>query len=291
MLNGDIIPGGSQLTSFGGGIIPRLFLDAGEQACRRYMEFFAATIRNGNTRAAYLRAVRRFASWCELHGLRLEQLSPIVTSLYIEELGRELDAPSVKQHLAAIRMLCDWLVIGQVLPMNPVASVRGPKHVVKKGNMPGKVPEGFQGRVTRPTFGTSMVSSSQPRKMRNVSAEFRESVIIFVVIPAGVWYDRGVRVGSTNRSDRTMTITINLSPATEERLRAQAEATGKNVSTLVVEAVEARLSLAQLGLRDILAPAHADFHRSGMTEAELDTLLQDSLDESRSERRSAGPSA
>ena len=84
-----------------------------------------------------------------------------------------------------------------------------------------------------------------------------------------------------------MTITITLPPATEEQLRAQSEATGKNISTLVVEAVEARLSLAQLSLRDILAPAHADFHSGGMREGELDTLLQESLDESRSERKSA----
>ena len=89
-----------------------------------------------------------------------------------------------------------------------------------------------------------------------------------------------------------MTITITLPPATEERLRAQSEATGKNISTLVVEAVEARLSLTQLSLRDILGPAHADFQRSGMTEAELETLLRESVDESRCERRSAtGPSA
>jgi predicted DNA-binding protein len=84
-----------------------------------------------------------------------------------------------------------------------------------------------------------------------------------------------------------MTITITLPPATEERLRAQAEATGKNISTLVVEAVEARLSLAQLSLRDILAPVHGDFQRSGMTDADLDTLLETSLDEARSERKSA----
>jgi predicted DNA-binding protein len=55
-----------------------------------------------------------------------------------------------------------------------------------------------------------------------------------------------------------MTITINLPPATEERLRAQVEATGKNISTLVVEAVKARLSLAQLSLQGILGPVHAD---------------------------------
>ena len=43
---------------------------------------------------------------------------------------------SVKQHLAALRMLFDWFVVGQVLPFNPASSVRGPKHVVKKGKTP-----------------------------------------------------------------------------------------------------------------------------------------------------------
>ena len=70
-----------------------------------------------------------------------------------------------------------------------------------------------------------------------------------------------------------MTITITLPPATEERLRAEAAATGKDVAALVVEAVETRLSLSQIRLRDILAPVHEDFKKSGMTEAELDELL------------------
>lgn len=42
-------------------------------------------------------------------------------------------APTVKQHLAAIRMLFDFLVTGQIVPMNPAASVRGSKYVVKRG--------------------------------------------------------------------------------------------------------------------------------------------------------------
>ena len=45
-------------------------------------------------------------------------------------------APTVKQHLAAIRMLGDWLVVSQVLAVNPAAAVRGPKHVVTKGATP-----------------------------------------------------------------------------------------------------------------------------------------------------------
>ena len=49
-------------------------------------------------------------------------------------------APTVKQHLAAIRMLGDWLVVSQVLPVNPAAAVRGPKHVVTKGATPVLTP-------------------------------------------------------------------------------------------------------------------------------------------------------
>ena len=60
----------------------------------------------------------------------------MVVAAYIEELTRMLAPASVKQHLAAIRMLFDWLVVGQVLPFNPASSVRGPKHVVKEGKTP-----------------------------------------------------------------------------------------------------------------------------------------------------------
>jgi hypothetical protein len=89
-----------------------------------------------------------------------------------------------------------------------------------------------------------------------------------------------------------MTITIELPAATEEQLRAQARAMGKNISTFVVEAVQARLALAKLQLKDILAPVHADFKRSGMSEADLDAILQTLLEEVRSERRMPrGPSA
>jgi integrase/recombinase XerD len=44
--------------------------------------------------------------------------------------------PTVKQHLAAIRMLFDWLIVGQILAINPAHAVRGPKHVVKRGKTP-----------------------------------------------------------------------------------------------------------------------------------------------------------
>ncbi len=103
---------------------------------RRFVEFFTANIRNRNTRAAYAQAIAQFCRWADRRSLTLAALSPVIVAAYVEEIGTRLKAPSVKQHLAAIRMLMDWLVVGQILPMSPAASVRGPKHVVKKGKTP-----------------------------------------------------------------------------------------------------------------------------------------------------------
>jgi integrase/recombinase XerD len=40
--------------------------------------------------------------------------------------------PTVKLRLAALRMLFDWMVVGQVIPVNPAHAVRGPKHSQKR---------------------------------------------------------------------------------------------------------------------------------------------------------------
>ena len=104
-------------------------------AARRTFEFFAVTIRNPNTRKAYARAASDFAAWCGQHGIGdVRQVQPVHVAAYIE--GLQIAATSVKQRLAALRMLFDWLVIGQVIPMNPASSVRGPRHSVKKGKTP-----------------------------------------------------------------------------------------------------------------------------------------------------------
>lgn len=116
--------------------LPALFAPH-EDAARRYIEFFTANIRNPNTRRAYLRSAQEFAAWCEVNGLRdLADIEPVHIAAYVETLQTRLAAPSVKQHLAAIKMLFDWLVIGQVLAVNPASAVRGPKHSVKKGKTP-----------------------------------------------------------------------------------------------------------------------------------------------------------
>jgi integrase/recombinase XerD len=115
--------------------LPGPIARAGERAGWRFIEFFTANIRNRNTRAAYAHAVTEFFRWCESRNIRnLEQIRPVVIAAYIEQ--HKAATPTVKQHLAAIRMLFDWLVIGQVVPMNPAASVRGPKYIIKRGKTP-----------------------------------------------------------------------------------------------------------------------------------------------------------
>jgi site-specific recombinase XerD len=117
-------------------LIPSMIADAGESAAWRYVDFFTSNIRNTNTRRAYARACQTFFTWCEDHGLTLTTIRPYDVATYIETRGLTHSAPDVKQQLAAIRMLFDWLITGQVVPMNPAAAVRGPRHVVKTGKTP-----------------------------------------------------------------------------------------------------------------------------------------------------------
>jgi site-specific recombinase XerD len=114
--------------------VPHIVAGAGDRASERFVEFFTAHIRNRNTRAAYARAVSRFFSWCDSFGLSLETIRPVHVAAYIEQ--HPGSKPSVKQALAAIRMLFDWLVVGQVVPANPAAAVRGPRFVAKQGKTP-----------------------------------------------------------------------------------------------------------------------------------------------------------
>lgn len=122
--------------------MPAIIAAADDRAQVRFLEFFTVTIRNPNTRRAYARGIGEFLGWCEQHGvLSIAAVQPLHVAAYIEELGQARSAPTVKQRLAAIRHLFDWLVIGQVVPVNPAGSVRGPSHSVKRGKTPVLAPE------------------------------------------------------------------------------------------------------------------------------------------------------
>ena len=143
--------------------VPALFAPT-SSAAKRFLEFFAAQIRNPNTRRAYFHAVLEFSAWCEAQNLtEIVDIEPLHVSAYIELLGKRLSKPSVKQHLAAIRMLFDWLVVGQVVATNPAAPVRGPKYTVKKGKTP--VLTGEEARQLIDSIDTSTVVGLRDRAL------------------------------------------------------------------------------------------------------------------------------
>jgi site-specific recombinase XerD len=125
----------NQLTSLAASVrLPQLVSAAGDHASIRFLEFFAAQIRNPHTRRAYGRSVGDFLAWCETAGVRsIGDVHPLHVATWIEGLAGEVSVPTVKLRLAALRHLFDWLVLGQVVPVNPAAAVRGPRHVVKSG--------------------------------------------------------------------------------------------------------------------------------------------------------------
>lgn len=137
-MNMSLIPSSHAqgMTPYASNLVPALFADAGEGAAYRFIEFFTANIHNPNTRQAYFRAVQRFSDWCQHHALHLATINPVFIAKYIQELGEVVSRPTVKQHLAAIRMLFDYLVTGHIVPVNPAAAVRGPKYVIDTGKTP-----------------------------------------------------------------------------------------------------------------------------------------------------------
>lgn len=116
--------------------LPAIITAEGDAAAERFFTFFTDTIRNKNTREAYYRNARRFFEWAEARRLALKDIKSYHVSAFIEELSLTHAAPSVKQNLATVRMLFDWLILGQIVEINPAQAVRGPKHVVKKGKTP-----------------------------------------------------------------------------------------------------------------------------------------------------------
>ncbi len=116
--------------------LPSIFT-AQPQARKRLRDFFSSHIRNKNTRRAYMEAVRQFSAFCAQHGIGdLNQVEPILVAAFVEDQVREHSKPTVKQRLAGLRMLFDWMVVGQVFAVNPAHAVRGPKHTQRKGKTP-----------------------------------------------------------------------------------------------------------------------------------------------------------
>lgn len=116
---------------------PPLIDAAGDPARLRFLEFFVGRIRNPHTRRAYGRAAEDFLTWCGTVGLiSIGQAQPLHVAAWVELQTRHFAAPTVKQRLAGLKHLFDWLVTGQIIPTNPATPVRGPVHRVKRGKTP-----------------------------------------------------------------------------------------------------------------------------------------------------------
>jgi integrase/recombinase XerD len=117
---------------------PGLIARAERRTLIRFAEFFTVHISNSNTRQAYARALKSFLGWCEERGIsEIAGIQPLHVAGYREALRlEEYSVPTIKQHLAAIRELFDWLVEGHALEINPASSVKGPRYSISKGLTP-----------------------------------------------------------------------------------------------------------------------------------------------------------
>jgi len=116
---------------------------------------------------AYHHACVRFFAWCDHQKIgEIADIEPLHVAAYVEAMGKDFEKPTVKQHLAAIRMLFDWLVTGQVVATNPAHSVRGPKNVVKTGKT--TVLTGEQARELLDSIDISTVVGLRDRALISV---------------------------------------------------------------------------------------------------------------------------
>jgi site-specific recombinase XerD len=171
--------------------VPAIVAAAGEDAAWRFLDFFTAQIPNDNTRLAYKRAVDQFFAWCQAKGLGLAQLRPAFVAAYVKELGQAVAVPTVKQHLAAVRMLFDWLVTGQVVPFNPASSVRAPRYVVKQGKTP--VLLAAEARQMLDSIDTGSIIGLRDRALISVMVYSFARVSAAVGMDAGDYFQKGKR--------------------------------------------------------------------------------------------------
>lgn len=134
--------GMNQLAAISGTALPEIVNVSEPRTQVRFLEFFAANIRNLNTRRAYARAAVDFMQWCADRGVTsLPAIQTMHVAAWIEELGRSHSMPTVKLRLSVIRNLFDWMVVGQAMPSNPAHTVRAPRFSARRGKTPVLAPE------------------------------------------------------------------------------------------------------------------------------------------------------
>lgn len=143
--------------------LPSIFT-ARPEARTRMRDFFSSHIRNPNTRRAYREAVRQFSGFCAEHGIvDLAQVEPVHVAAFVEAQLRQNSKPTVKLRLAALRMLFDWMVVGQIVAVNPAHAVRGPRHSQRRGKTP--VLQADEARTLIDTIDTTSLPGLRDRAL------------------------------------------------------------------------------------------------------------------------------
>jgi site-specific recombinase XerD len=175
----------------GYGSPPALFLKEA-RAAERFFDFFTSNIQNKHTRRAYFNAACRFSEFCAKHGVHdLARVKPVHVAGYVESLRKGFAKPTIKQHLAAIRMLFDWLVVGQIIEVNPAHAVRGPKHVVTKGRTP--VLNREEARALLSSIDTSTLTGLRDRALIAVMIYTFARVGAVLQMKVGDYFSQGRR--------------------------------------------------------------------------------------------------
>ena len=174
-------------------LLPALIERAGKPTLLRFVEFFTVHIANPNTRQAYARALKKFLAWCDERGVaEISGVRPLHVAGYRELLHRQdYSVPTVKQHLAAIRELFDWLVEGQLLELNPAASVKGPRYSIAIGLTP--VLDREEARRLLDSIDTSHVIGLRDRALIALLIYTFARVSAAVGMKVGDYYPRGKR--------------------------------------------------------------------------------------------------
>ena len=173
-------------------LVPAVIADAGDHAAKRFLEFFAATIRNKNTRLAYYRAACHFFDWIEQHEIGgLADIEPIHVAAYIG--GAADDGRQPDRQIASGRdpHVFDWLVVGQVLAVNPAHAVRGHKHVVRRGKTPVLTED--QARRLLESIDTSTVVGLRDRALIGVMIYAFARIDAVVAMKVEDYYPEGKR--------------------------------------------------------------------------------------------------
>ena len=206
-------------------VVPTIVAALGDRAAWRYVEFFAANIRNPHTRRAYARAASGFFAWCETLALLLPGIQPVHVAAWIEQLGRDgLTAPPVKQNLAAVRMLFDWLAVGQVVPHNPAAVVRGPKYSQSTGKT--LMPEREEAKALLAAIDTTTLIGLRDRALIGMLLYTVARISAVTAMRVGDYYPVGkrwwVRLHENGGKEHAMQVHYNL----QDWLDAYIEAAG-----------------------------------------------------------------